>query len=321
MISVLIAAYNAEKTIVPCVDSVLRQIWQDFEIVIVNDGSTDGTAAIVDHLAESDLRIRGIHQENQGLSAVRNRLVRESNGQELLFLDADDRLLPDCLRILHEAKTTAGVPCACCNHYIVHGGVRIQRFEQPAGLTVLSGEQAIAGMLYHGIPDVSTWGKLYNRELLLDIRYPEGRLFEDSYTIADILITAGKIVYAPEPLVDYVWSDNSLSKRCDDEHLWDFYDAVEHMTQTVEREYPHMKRGCLRRRAHAVMSVMRTLDPAIHKADWRKARKLLNPLVWPVLTDWQAPMRDKLGILASLPGHRCYRLIWRLYMKNRRSYG
>lgn len=320
MISVLVSAFNAEDTIISCINSVQGQKWQDFEIVIIDDGSKDGTPALIDEMAKQDARIRVIHQANQGISAARNRLILESTGDELMFLDADDRLLPDCLELLHRAKLQTGVSCVCCNHYIVHDGVRYKRFEVPAVLTVLTAQEAIAGMLYHRVPDVSPWGKLYSRELLQKIHFPEGCLFEDSYVIADVLISAGQIAFVPEALYDYVWYDTSISKSRNDMHLWDFYDAVDHMTHVAEQAYPEVKNGCVRRRAHAVLSVMRTLDSKLHKSEWKKASRLLRQTAWTVLMDNEAPKRDKLGILATLPGHWCYQLLWKLYTNNRNAF-
>lgn len=320
MISVLIPAYNAEKTIEACLDSVLTQTFQGFEVVVINDGSTDATAEILNAYAEKDTRIRVFHQENAGVSAARNRAVLESCGEEITFLDADDRLLPAYLEVLHNAKKKTGVVCVCCNHYVVYKGIRHKRFEEPTEFTLLSAHEALFGMLYHRVPDVSPWGKLYSRELLQKIHCPEGRIFEDSYVIADILIAAEQIGFVAEPLYEYVWRDTSISKSRNDPHLWDYYEAVNHMTNVVEQAYPEFQKGCVRRRSHAIMSMMRVLDPKLHKTDWRKARRLLRQSAWTVLTDKDAPKRDKLGILAALPGHWCYWLLWRLYTKHRASF-
>ena len=316
MISVMIAAYNAETTIARCLDSVLAQTMQDFEIVVIDDGSTDGTAAILAGYAAKDARIQVIHQENRGLASARNRAIRESRGNYLTFLDSDDSLLPDYLSALYTAIQNNGVPCVACNHYIVRGNSRELRFDAQEFMTI-SAEQALENILYHGIPDVSAWGKLYARDLLEQIHYPDGALYEDTYVIADVLLAAGKIAFIPEPLYEYILSDTSISRTCKDGHVWDFCNAVDHMLETVSTHLPDCEAGCIRRRAHAIMSTMRTLDPKKHKAEWKKAHADLCRYALPVLKDPRAPKRDKLGILAALPGQRIYRLVWGMYEKMR----
>ena len=316
MVSVMIAAYNAEKTVARCLDSVLHQTMQDFEVVVINDGSTDGTADILAEYARKDARIRVIQQDNAGISAVRNRAVRESRGEELTFLDADDLLAPEYLCRLHETMERIGASCVCCNHCIIRGEDRTLGYEETE-MVMLTAEQALDHLLYHGIPDVAPWGKLYRRELLAQITYPEGLLFEDTYVIADILIKAGSIVYVPEPLYEYHIYDTSISRTCKDGHVWDFCVAVDHMVETVRGYLPDCEAGCVRRRAHAVLSTMWTLDPQKHKTEWKQAHAQLRRLALPVLKDPRATKRDKLGILAALPGQRFFRFVWGMYEKMR----
>lgn len=103
-VSIIVPAYNAEKSIERCVRSVLRQDFNDFELIVVDDGSLDSTAAIVQHLATDDSRIILIRQENAGTISSRATGIRRANGTWLYFLDADDAIMPDahfllCTRI------------------------------------------------------------------------------------------------------------------------------------------------------------------------------------------------------------------------------
>ena len=97
MISVIIPVYNAEPCLRRCLDSVLASACGDFEIVLINDGSTDGSLKICTEYATGDRRIRLITQENQGVSAARNRGIDEALGEWLIFLDADDFITDDFL--------------------------------------------------------------------------------------------------------------------------------------------------------------------------------------------------------------------------------
>lgn len=95
--SIMIPAYNVERFLSETLESALNQNFKDYEILIVNDGSTDDTKNIIDFYAKKDKRIRRINQENRGVSAARNRLLEESKGEFLIELDADDRLYPNSL--------------------------------------------------------------------------------------------------------------------------------------------------------------------------------------------------------------------------------
>ena len=96
-ISVIVPVYNGEKYLKPCIDSVLAQTFTDFELLAVNDGSKDGSPAILEEYARKDARVRVISQENAGVSAARNHALEEASGEYLAFIDADDWLEPDAL--------------------------------------------------------------------------------------------------------------------------------------------------------------------------------------------------------------------------------
>ncbi|MBR2595193.1 MAG: glycosyltransferase family 2 protein, partial [Solobacterium sp.] len=99
-VSVIIPVYNAEKNIERCADSVLNQEYRDLELIMVDDGSKDGTAAILDELAARDERVRVIHKPNGGVSETRNRALDMAAGKYVQFLDADDWIPADSTKLL-----------------------------------------------------------------------------------------------------------------------------------------------------------------------------------------------------------------------------
>lgn len=117
LITVAIPCYNGEKTIERCVDSILAQQYRFFELLIINDGSTDRTPELVKAISEKDERIRVITQENRGLSASRNRGIEEANGKYIAFIDADDYICPDYLNRLYDAIESTDAELAVCKYY------------------------------------------------------------------------------------------------------------------------------------------------------------------------------------------------------------
>ena len=111
MISVIIPVYNVEKYLCECIDSVLGQTYQDYEVILVDDGSTDSSGTICDKYAETNSRIKVIHRKNGGLSEARNTGFDAANGEYIYFLDSDDYIRADALERMHEAskKTNADI--------------------------------------------------------------------------------------------------------------------------------------------------------------------------------------------------------------------
>ena len=99
-LSIIIPAYNVEQTLERCVESVLRQKFRDYQLILVDDGSTDGSGRICDELAKRDHRIQTIHQPNKGLSAARNAGIKRAKGEYITFIDSDDYIASDTLKTL-----------------------------------------------------------------------------------------------------------------------------------------------------------------------------------------------------------------------------
>jgi len=133
LVSVVIPAYNSSEYIGGAVDSVLRQSFKDFEIIVVDDGSTDDTRRIVD-LYLTDSRIRYIYEENRGLPGARNRGARQSQGEYLAFLDADDYLAPNALEMMLQVFRSSGVAWLNVGVLKIEGDKKTVRHPQrPAG--------------------------------------------------------------------------------------------------------------------------------------------------------------------------------------------
>lgn len=109
LISVIIPVYNAEQFLPACLDSVLHQDYPSFEILVIDDGSTDGSAALIDRYAAREPRIVALHQRNAGVSAARNRGVAEARGEYIAFVDADDRVTPSYLSHLLSPQTDLSI--------------------------------------------------------------------------------------------------------------------------------------------------------------------------------------------------------------------
>lgn len=203
-ISAIIPVYNAEPFLPACLDSVLAQTHRELEIILVNDGSTDGSGAICDRYAAMDDRIRVVHQENGGVSRARNRGLELATGEAVSFIDSDDTMEPNMYELLVELMQKHGADISHCGYkHLVRDEVRL--VNDTRQILCQTRDEAldcfVSGRLFGG----GLWNKLFRRELL------EGLSFrEDLKNNEDILFNfeafrrAGHSVFADYPLYNYV---------------------------------------------------------------------------------------------------------------------
>ena len=322
LISVIVPLYCAEAYLCRCVESILSQTYRAIELILVDDGSTDGSGEICDGYANQDARVRVIHQPNMGVSAARNSGISAARGERISFVDADDWVENDYLSYLSDLLDQQHVAISACNHFVYAKSRDYAKFPPNEQACTLDLRQALDHILYHLPPDVSPWGKLYQASVFQSLRYPEGKIFEDTYRIADLLCAAGTIAYGPLPKYHYRYHRQTLSKGALPELNWDFLDAVDHMIRVIRAHYPDLDAGCARRRVHAALSIRRLLvhAPDSALADLERVQTIICAGAKTVLRDRRAPVRDKIGILLSLAGRRIFDTVWGIYDRIRNSY-
>ena len=214
-ISVIIPAYNAADYLPRAVGSVLMQEFEDFEVIIVNDGSTDGTAAVCDELAEHDIRVRVIHKENGGVSSARNIGLDAACGEFVMFVDADDAIRDRSLENMYSVNSDfvlAGF------EKVVDG--RIQEKYTPSLSASYSGTEEICLFFDKVLPARNTYilnsacFKLFRRSILLDngIRFVEGLSFaEDKIFVMSFLQCVQRVSTVPLIVYSYFLRSGSLS--------------------------------------------------------------------------------------------------------------
>lgn len=186
LISIIVPIYNGEAYLDRCVQSILAQTYSDWELLLIDGASTDRTPAMCDAWQRKDERIRVFHaKENRGVSEGRNRGIREAQGGYLMFVDADDWLLPDCLQRLYQDMQIPGVEIAGCGFQ----SCTDEDWDKPqrnAQTDQIGSSVFIAGkdFLKEGIlkRDTRCWSKLYRRNVV------EGHYFREDYTIGEDML-------------------------------------------------------------------------------------------------------------------------------------
>ncbi len=123
-ISVIVPVYNTAMFLPDCIDSILAQTFDDFECILVNDGSSDESPSICDAYAEKNAKIRVIHQNNAGLSAARNAGMEMAHGDWITFIDSDDIIYENYLHLLYETAIKYNAEISCCSYRTIHAGER-----------------------------------------------------------------------------------------------------------------------------------------------------------------------------------------------------
>lgn len=163
-ISIIIPAYNIQDHLGPTLDSVLAQTYQDLEILVVNDGSTDGTAAVMEVYAAKDSRIRAIHQENGGVTSARLRGVAEATGAYIGFVDGDDHIEPEMYQRLLENLKQCDADISHCGYQMVFPS-RVDYYYNTGKMTIQQGKQGCTDLLDGSFVEPALVNKLYRREL------------------------------------------------------------------------------------------------------------------------------------------------------------
>jgi CDP-glycerol glycerophosphotransferase len=242
-ISVVVPIYNVERYLSACLDSIAGQTVDDFEVVMVNDGSTDGSAELAGEYARRDQRFRLVHQENAGLSAARNTGIEAAVGEFIAFLDSDDVLPPNAYELLLGALDETGSDFATGNvHRLTSWGTSQSAFlAKTFARTQLKTHVTRFRPL---IADRIAWNKLWRRSFwdLHGYRFPEGRLHEDIPIVVPAQFAARSVDVIADPV--YYWrirEGGELSitqRRLEQRALLDRLTAIEQVSGYLAEHGP-----------------------------------------------------------------------------------
>ena len=207
LISVIVPVWNGEKYLEECLDSITGQSMPDMEIIVVDDGSTDGTWPLLERLARGDGRIRILHQANRGVSEARNAGIDLSRGRYIRFVDADDRLPADSMRLLAEKAQTHDCDLVLAAYTEVLGSRRYHRDLGRCEDVVDNGEflrrlERLSNSFYYGV----LWNKLFRGDIIREknVRFVSGLNWgEDFAFVMSYLSHAERIGYTAAPVYDY----------------------------------------------------------------------------------------------------------------------
>lgn len=230
MVSIIVPVYNIENYLPRCAESLLGQTYKDLEILLVDDGSKDGSGASCDSYAAKDSRVRVIHKENGGLSDARNAGLDAARGEWVLFVDGDDYLAPDAVERLLPFAEGDFVQF----HYQETDGTWLPG-EQTANETVYTDPKEMFARLYEkGGVYASSCTKLWNRQVFEGVRFQKGTLHEDEELLNRVLPKCKKAVYTDLVLYGYVMRSGSIVHSDFKPKQMDIFPIMEERTAVLE---------------------------------------------------------------------------------------
>jgi glycosyltransferase involved in cell wall biosynthesis len=319
LISLIVPVYNVEPFLGRCFESILKQTYKNLEIILIDDGSTDGCGKLCDQFANNSPNIIVKHQKNAGLSAARNTGLNLANGDYITFLDSDDYLAPDYVEYLYDLATVHDAPISVCSHYECKENGELRIFDKNASDEVFSTKTALYHMLNEQGFMLSSWGKLYRRSLFEStpkVRFPKDKLHEDVGTTYRLFLNAYKIdsdtkvVFGSQPKYCYSLRSNSITNRGFDPRKLDLISQTDTMCDEIEAIFPDLKNTTNLRRIHARFSILRQaktgryLDPCFAYIKEHKDWVTKNP---------EATKRDKLALASLKLGKPVFNFSWRIY--------
>lgn len=211
-VSIIVPIYNVAPYLSKCIDSILGQSFEDFECILVNDGSTDNSGEICDKYSKADNRIKVIHKENGGLSSARNAGLDVATGDYIGFIDSDDYIHRDFISILLNAMLTYNTEVSVCEFLDVSDdddfSVTKTDITCPPPRICPIKEAFSDNEIWHHIDSVCN--KLFRRDLFDNARFPCGLINEDTYIKPEIYSKVTSIAFIDYPLYYYYHSPNSI---------------------------------------------------------------------------------------------------------------
>lgn len=290
-ISIIIPVYNKAEYINDCLDSLLRQDFGSFEIICVDDGSTDNSGALCDQRAADDNRIRVIHTENGGVTAARRKGVEAAKGKFIVFVDADDMLLPDALKTLHQAITDSNADEVIGTYKDQYGRIHDSGFR---------GEQSCEPLVRNLLAVKNSfcvlWGIIFKKTLLEGCLNTPREIVEreDSLMQIKCLMKSPKVHFIPQAV--YLHYEDMPNNRVEDLGMIRIYDAE--LKQTLQPQWDIYKSAFIHHQLKVYEKFINLRQFHVFEEYYRPLRQQLDSSI---------PLMDRIAIL--LPPRISYILV------------
>ena len=315
IISIIVPVYNSENRLKSCIDSILNQTFRDFELILVNDGSKDSSGKICEDYAEKDTRVKVIHQSNMGVSEARNTGLKYSVGTYIGFVDSDDYIDKKMYETLYNLMIKNNAEITVC-------GVREKWpdkemvYSEKSELLILHKQDSIKFLFIGKYLTMYAVNKLYKKSLFNEIKYPRGKIYEDTIITPQLFSLANKVVYTSESFYNYVRSSGSITTSEFSQKDMDIIEAGKSVLEFAKEKFPSLIKEAEYRYFWSYMCVIdRMILGGINSSnnDYIKLTDFIKRNKINILTNPYFGIKRKLGLLALIVSEKIYR---NLVLKN-----
>lgn len=305
-VSIIVPVHNAGSFLEQAIRSVEKQTVGDWELILVDDGSDDGSGDVCDAASARDGRVRTIHTPNAGVSSARNKGLDAATGDWITFLDADDTLAPDALELMLSTARGEGANIVFAETFCGENEPPARR-NREARCETISGEEATRRTLYQRGINASVWGKIYEASLWDGLRFRDNLRYEDLDVIYKVLLRASRVAVLSVALYFYRDHPGSFIHTFDSRHL-DVLDVCEAMCDYIAADSPTLLPAARERRLSAAFNIYgrihaRKLEKLPEYAGaLERCRRIILDSRKEALLDPSVRLKSKTGILASYLG-------------------
>lgn len=317
MISIIVPIYNCRQWLPQCLDSILSQSYADFELLLIDDGSSDGSSGICDDYARCDKRIRVFHTPNHGQSAARNFGLDHMQGDLVCFVDSDDLLLPDALQTLLSLMQSTGADIVEGERIEGHAfnAKTLKKISKKRNYrtSLFSPNEAMESCLYQTRLHNSPWAKLYRRHIFDKMRFAEGMIYEDLDLIYRLHDISRLSAYTDRPIYFYRKGHASTTGTFTERRL-DVLKVVSRIETYMAANHPELLPAAHDRALSAYFNIFWL--SISHKADMQQTRNYcwqqIKARRRQSLTNPKVRLKNKAAILLTYLGRNTFTAICRL---------
>lgn len=307
LISVVVPVYNTKEYLANCVKSLTEQTYHNLEIILIDDGSTDGSSALCDELAKSEDRIVVLHRENQGVSKARYDAVLSARGKYISFVDSDDTVDADYIETLYLALMEFQADAATCTYRKIYTGEnnRVEDwFVFSNGPICLSAEGSFQFIYYEKNCPLSMTTKLFRTDILKTISPSDLKIGEDSYITQKYFLLSKRIAHTGKAKYNYIQRESSAVHASDSIQFYDYVKLYDMLMDEVLSACPKIQSAYISKMMENYLVVLLRMKDVQknYPEEMAHIAENIKKYRFSVLTDSRAELRTRAACLLSYFG-------------------
>lgn len=302
-VSVIIPVHNVEEYLKRCIESVLNQTYKNIEIILIDDGSTDGSSRICDDYSKKDGRVKVHHKKNEGVSSARNRGIQLAHGEYFTFVDADDFIDADMVEYLLSMSRENNADMSTCQYRDIRtttdSNFKIKT--KKVSPAILDKKRALKEILYQKSIQNGPCGKLYKAYLLNTVLFSEDiSIGEDLEFNIKCLNLANKIVVSMEPKYNYFYRKDSAIHSSFTHNKMDVLSVTSKVISDMENQQPSLRKAAIRKQFKVAVNLIFSMQNTNDNEDFQICSKIIKKHAPIVLIDSNNSYRDRAYALTSI---------------------